>query len=351
MLNKTTMCALCLAGHLFLAGGVTPALGQRCRNLRMQVDPPNPLESTPVTVTLAAECNDTCLSVCDAPSANAGAFAFHIDWYIRDVIAQTGCLTVIVTLSSDVVLGLLDAGDYVVTTAAHITGHDTPCTQATFLDETVATFRVLPDCNGNGIADGDDVAGGTSDDCNGNGIPDACEPDCNGNGVADGCDIAESTAADCNGNGVPDACDLVDRTSRDINGNGVPDECDAGLPAVSTWGLIIMGLLLLAGAKTHFGRRSAKPRPSRASSLLLLCTVTLLSTGSAYAQKPTLESPHDPERLLVRFKPGTSDETKDLVNTAIGATELKRYRYVDRLLLVRVLEEQLPISLGPVCFR
>jgi hypothetical protein len=96
------------------------------------------------------------------------------------------------------------------------------------------------DCNGNGVDDGQDIAGGTSFDLNGNGIPDECE-DCNGNGIGDCEDLSGGGSADCNGNGVPDECesgadcnengiqdlcDLAAGTSGDCNRNGVPDECD-----------------------------------------------------------------------------------------------------------------------------
>jgi hypothetical protein len=98
-----------------------------------------------------------------------------------------------------------------------------------------------PDCNGNGIPDDQDIAGGTSQDCDGNGRPDECDPDCNGdnipdvcsgvpdcnaNGIPDDCDITQGTSQDCNGNGVPDECDLSSGTAQDCNGNGVPDDCD-----------------------------------------------------------------------------------------------------------------------------
>jgi hypothetical protein len=48
--------------------------------------------------------------------------------------------------------------------------------------ELVAPLPPTPDCNGNGVADGCDIAMGTSADVNGNGIPDVCEPwDCDVN--------------------------------------------------------------------------------------------------------------------------------------------------------------------------
>ena len=70
-----------------------------------------------------------------------------------------------------------------------------------------------PDCNGNGVPDSVDIAGGTSQDCNGNHVPDEC-------------DLAAGTAPDCNTNGVPDSCDLGAGTSLDCNGTGKPDECE-----------------------------------------------------------------------------------------------------------------------------
>ncbi|MFQ5592105.1 MAG: hypothetical protein ACE5HE_13150, partial [Phycisphaerae bacterium] len=54
--------------------------------------------------------------------------------------------------------------------------------------------------------------------------------DCNGNGVADGLDIANGTSTDCTENGVPDECDIASGVSEDLNGDGTPDECQ--IPAV-----------------------------------------------------------------------------------------------------------------------
>ena len=58
-------------------------------------------------------------------------------------------------------------------------------------------------------------------------------PDCDGNGVQDGCDIAMQTGTDCNYNVVLDECDLASGTSPDTDINGVPDECQ-GVPANNT---------------------------------------------------------------------------------------------------------------------
>ncbi|MCP3902588.1 MAG: hypothetical protein GY715_03045 [Planctomycetes bacterium] len=111
----------------------------------------------------------------------------------------------------------------------------------------IGAYEVFPDCNGNGVPDGDDIADGTSADCNANGTPDECDiadgtspdcngdgvpdecetgPDCNANGVPDDCDLGGGASLDCNANGIPDECDIADGTSLDCNANGVPDDCD-----------------------------------------------------------------------------------------------------------------------------
>ncbi len=49
--------------------------------------------------------------------------------------------------------------------------------------------------------------------------------DCNGNGIADFQDIANGTSVDCNVDGVPDECEITDDPTLDWNGDGVLDEC------------------------------------------------------------------------------------------------------------------------------
>jgi hypothetical protein len=51
--------------------------------------------------------------------------------------------------------------------------------------------------------------------------------DCNDNGVADADDLAGETSFDCNANEIPDECEIAAGTVTDDNGNGIPDECEA----------------------------------------------------------------------------------------------------------------------------
>ncbi len=64
-------------------------------------------------------------------------------------------------------------------------------------------------------------------DRNGDSVPDACQMlDCNGNGVADGDELAAGTQTDCNGDGVLDSC----QACADLDRNGVLDLCEPALP-------------------------------------------------------------------------------------------------------------------------
>jgi hypothetical protein len=75
--------------------------------------------------------------------------------------------------------------------------------------DAVYAYRLVADCNANGIDDGCDIADATSLDCNTDGVPDECQ----------------LGPSDCNANGVPDDCDIALGTSQDVDANGFPDEC------------------------------------------------------------------------------------------------------------------------------
>ena len=97
----------------------------------------------------------------------------------------------------------------------------------------------ISDCNGNGIDDADDIAGGDSSDCDGNGVPDECQTDSDGDGLIDACDECpddpeKSQPGDCgcgtpdtdsDNDGVPDCIDICPGMDDflDTDGDGVPD--------------------------------------------------------------------------------------------------------------------------------
>jgi hypothetical protein len=92
-------------------------------------------------------------------------------------------------------------------------------------DEDILVARFArPDCNGNGVGDGQDVANGTSADCNANGVPDECETNSDGDSKIDACDgcpnDANKIAPGRCGCGVPDT---------DSDGDGTPN-CIDGCP-------------------------------------------------------------------------------------------------------------------------
>lgn len=117
-------------------------------------------------------------------------------------------------------------------------------------------------------------------DCNGNGFPDECETDADGDGLIDDCDPCPvDVLNDSDGDGVcesqdgcPDdalksapgtcGCGLPDSGDADADGvldcvdacPGVNDalygpDCASAIPAVSSWGLVILALLMLTVAK------------------------------------------------------------------------------------------------------
>ncbi len=115
----------------------------------------------------------------------------------------------------------------------------------------------------------------------------AVEPDCLDSGGAffgynSTCDVPDTDADglrdECDGcpedpNKIePGVCGCGRDDNADSDGDGVPDcndqclgiddaifapDCIDGIPTVSTWGLVILGLLLLVGHKIHFSRRAA----------------------------------------------------------------------------------------------
>ena len=88
-------------------------------------------------------------------------------------------------------------------------------------------LETAPDCNGNGVPDGDDIDGGSSEDADGDGIPDECQcmADIDGNGSVDVTDLL-TVIADW---GCTSGC------AGDLDGNGVVNVTDL-LAVISSWG-------------------------------------------------------------------------------------------------------------------
>ena len=95
------------------------------------------------------------------------------------------------------------------------------------------------DCDGNGVPDPVQIAVGELIDADGDGLPDSCEVDCDLDGVPDSIEIAADPSADrdgdmrldacqsdCNGNGSADAIEIIDSMSLDISRDGRLDSCE-----------------------------------------------------------------------------------------------------------------------------
>ncbi len=93
-------------------------------------------------------------------------------------------------------------------------------------DSPLAPTAYLPspgaDCNGNGIPDPVEIAGGLPD-CDG--LPDECGLNADGSGVPDGCELALRLLTDCDGNGTADVSDFPIGLHFDWNADGISDSC------------------------------------------------------------------------------------------------------------------------------
>ena len=103
-------------------------------------------------------------------------------------------------------------------------------------------------------------------DCDGNGVPDQDELDSDGDDVIDACDGCPDDANKID----PGICGCGISDELDGDGDDVPDcvdqcpgvddevfapDCVDEIPTMSTWGLVVTTLFLLAGGKVYFGRR------------------------------------------------------------------------------------------------
>lgn len=91
---------------LVLAGFASDVCGQL-----LTVDPPNPLDTTPVTLTVAHWCACGCCFDCHAVGSWVGPWEYYVEWHNADTGA-TICPPVCVELVQQFDLGILAIGDY-----------------------------------------------------------------------------------------------------------------------------------------------------------------------------------------------------------------------------------------------
>ena len=94
----------------------------------------------------------------------------------------------------------------------------------------IGAYEANADCDTNGQADVDEIAGNPALDCDSNGILDACETDSDADGVIDPCDACPSDPGnDADGDGVCGDVDICPAFNdpADADADGTPDGCDA----------------------------------------------------------------------------------------------------------------------------
>ena len=107
--------------------------------------------------------------------------------------------------------------------------------------------KIAPGVCGCGVSDVDSDGDGTSD-CQ-DGCPD--DPNKTAPGTC-GCGVSEGVDSD--GDGILDCVDQCPGVDDAVFFPG----CQGAIPTVSEWGMVVLALLLLAGAKVYFGRRTVQ---------------------------------------------------------------------------------------------
>lgn len=113
--------------------------------LQLTVTPAAPWETQAVTVRVADSFPSSCYSVCDAAGVWVTPTHFHIDWSIRN--SGGFCLPVITNRFTDVSVGALAPGSYLVTAVEKVTAAGGECPSAAQTQSTQIGFVVYPRCD------------------------------------------------------------------------------------------------------------------------------------------------------------------------------------------------------------
>ncbi len=111
---RTWLLALLLIGAFMAIGVASPASGE----LRVETDPPDPLATTPVTVTVADVFPTACYDVCLVQGCWMSPETYRVLWYIEE--RRGACIDVMTPLSSELALGTMEPGDYLVRAEEHV---------------------------------------------------------------------------------------------------------------------------------------------------------------------------------------------------------------------------------------
>lgn len=143
--NHTYLCLWMII--LFSTMSSTGFGGGFCRDLALEVNPPIPNSTVPITITVHDVCSDSCFRVCNVIGEWVSDTEFHIDWYFIDnnPCIEPGCLTEETPHSSEFNVGVLKSGNYVVTSSLYlINACDGKCMEGALLEETELPFEIGP---------------------------------------------------------------------------------------------------------------------------------------------------------------------------------------------------------------
>ena len=114
MSRQPDRCVLLVRYFLLLTFLVFARFASDARGQSISVDPPKPLDTTPVTLTVAEFCASGCAFDCFAVGGWVGLRHYHVDWETA-VNGSPVCPTICIKLVQEFELDILPVGDYTVT--------------------------------------------------------------------------------------------------------------------------------------------------------------------------------------------------------------------------------------------